>query len=115
MPTASETAPPAFPESRRFSAVALAALLGFFAADASRPVDRQVGTRMALFAIDAYRATVSPVLARTHVVACRFHPSCSAYGREAIARYGIPHGALLAAGRVLRCHPFAKGGEDPVP
>ncbi|HMF10351.1 MAG TPA: membrane protein insertion efficiency factor YidD, partial [Thermoanaerobaculia bacterium] len=48
-------------------------------------------------------------------VACRFQPTCSAYGREAIARYGIPRGAWLAAARVLRCHPFAKGGADPVP
>ena len=115
MPTASEAAPLPDPAGRRFTAIALAALLGFFAADAVRPVDRQVGTRLALFAIDAYRATVSPLLRRSHVAICRFHPTCSAYGREAVARYGMPRGVLLAAGRVLRCNPFTKGGEDPVP
>ncbi|HYX20064.1 MAG TPA: membrane protein insertion efficiency factor YidD [Thermoanaerobaculia bacterium] len=70
---------------------------------------------MALAAIDAYRATVSPFLARTGVVKCRFEPTCSAYGREAIAKYGEPRGFTLAAERVLRCHPWAKGGVDPVP
>ena len=115
MPTASEAATLPARGNRRLTAAALAALLGFFAADTLRPIDRQVGTRMALFAIDSYRATVSPVLRKTHVVACRFQPTCSAYGREAIARYGIPRGAWLAAARVLRCHPFAKGGADPVP
>jgi putative membrane protein insertion efficiency factor len=66
-------------------------------------------------AIDGYRATVSPFLARTGVVRCRFEPTCSAYGREAIARYGSPKGVAMAAGRVLRCHPWTKGGFDPVP
>jgi uncharacterized protein len=115
MSTASDAASLAPPGARRLSSLALAALLGFFTADSFQPPRQQVGARIALFAIDVYRATASPMLARTHLVACRFHPSCSAYGREAVARYGIPRGALLAAGRVLRCHPFAKGGEDPVP
>jgi len=74
-----------------------------------------VTARVVLLSIDGYRATVSPLLARSRLVVCRFHPTCSAYGREAVARYGVPKGLLLAAGRVLRCHPFAKGGEDPVP
>ncbi len=115
MPTASEASQAPSAGTRRFTSVALAAFLGFFAADASRPVDRQIGTRLALISIDLYRATASPLLRRTHVVVCRFHPTCSAYGREAIARYGIPKGVWLTAGRLLRCHPFAKGGEDPVP
>jgi putative membrane protein insertion efficiency factor len=100
---------------RSFAALAFAALLGFSAGDALQPPHRQIETRLALFAIDGYRATVSPLLARTHLAGCRFHPTCSAYGREAIARYGIPKGLILAAGRVLRCHPFSRGGEDPVP
>src|SRR5215470_18079106 len=115
MSTVSESRPFLPRLARGYAGLTLAALTGFFAADTLQPPSRQIGARVALCAIDAYRATVSPLLARTHLVACRYHPSCSAYGREAIARYGIPHGALLAASRVLRCHPFAKGGEDPVP
>jgi len=93
----------------------LAALVGLAVGDSLRPASEQQSVRLALGTIDAYRATVSPVLARTGVVHCHFEPSCSAYGREAIARYGSPRGFALAAGRLLRCHPWAKGGHDPVP
>ena len=104
------------PRSRqRWTGPLLAALVGLAVGDALRPVPDQSGTRLAVAAIDAYRATVSPFLARTGVVRCRFEPTCSAYGREAIAKYGEPRGFTLAAGRVLRCHPWAKGGYDPVP
>ena len=92
-----------------------AAIFGFAAGDALRPPERQTFARLALAGIDAYRATVSPTLAESGIVRCRFTPTCSAYGREAIARYGSPKGFVLAAGRILRCHPWAKGGEDPVP
>jgi putative membrane protein insertion efficiency factor len=47
--------------------------------------------------------------------ACRFEPSCSEYALVAIERFGLLRGGALAAGRLLRCHPFAKGGCDPVP
>jgi uncharacterized protein len=47
--------------------------------------------------------------------ACRFHPSCSNYAAEAIARHGAQRGLSLALRRLLRCHPFTKGGFDPVP
>ncbi len=105
------------PRSRRLglAGLVLAALLGYGIADAFQAPQRQVSARMALISIDAYRATLSPLLARSGLVTCRFHPTCSAYGRTAVERYGIPKGLFLAAGRVLRCHPFAKGGEDPVP
>src|SRR5215831_18171585 len=92
----------------------LAALLGFAVGDALRPPSDQATARLAIAAIDAYRATVSPVLARSGIVRCRFEPTCSEYGREAIARYGSPKGIALAAGRVLRCNPWAKRGIDPV-
>jgi hypothetical protein len=46
--------------------------------------------------------------------ACRFVPTCSEYAMEAIERHGAARGGLMAAWRVLRCHPFAKGGLDPV-
>jgi uncharacterized protein len=47
--------------------------------------------------------------------ACRFHPSCSNYAAEAIARHGARRGVSLAFRRLLRCNPFTKGGFDPVP
>jgi len=46
---------------------------------------------------------------------CQFHPTCSEYGYQAIDRYGIIKGGLLAAWRVLRCHPWSPGGIDQVP
>jgi putative membrane protein insertion efficiency factor len=47
--------------------------------------------------------------------ACRHHPSCSEYARQAIARHGFLHGVALAARRIMRCHPFGSHGYDPVP
>jgi putative membrane protein insertion efficiency factor len=61
--------------------------------------------------IDLYRWCLGPLLG-TH---CRFHPSCSAFAREAVLRHGTARGLRFAAGRLLRCHPFAPGGYDPVP
>ncbi len=46
---------------------------------------------------------------------CRFYPSCSHYGYQAIYKYGVLKGALMAVWRVLRCNPFNPGGYDPVP
>jgi putative membrane protein insertion efficiency factor len=46
---------------------------------------------------------------------CRFYPSCSHYGYQAIYRFGALKGSLMAAWRVLRCNPFNPGGFDPVP
>lgn len=46
---------------------------------------------------------------------CRFQPTCSEYAREALHKYGIFKGGWLAMKRLCRCHPWAKGGYDPVP
>jgi uncharacterized protein len=101
---------------RRFGiAFALAALVGFAAGDSLRPVDAQVFAKAGVFAIDVYRATVGAAIGKTGIVRCRYEPTCSAYGREAISRYGFPKGYFLTASRIARCHPFAKGGANPVP
>ncbi|MGI9103960.1 MAG: membrane protein insertion efficiency factor YidD, partial [Terriglobales bacterium] len=47
--------------------------------------------------------------------ACRYVPTCSEYASEAVEMHGVLRGGVLATGRLLRCHPFAKGGCDPVP
>jgi uncharacterized protein len=62
-------------------------------------------------AIRAYRLIVSSRLAP----ACRYWPSCSCYAEEAVRRHGVARGSWLAARRLLRCHPFAGHGVDPVP
>ena len=97
------------------ASVILAAFLGFAAADAWQPPPKQILAGAAIAAVDVYRATLSVAFARTRIIRCRFEPTCSAYAREALARYGIPKGLLLATGRVLRCNPFTNGGVDPVP
>lgn len=58
-----------------------------------------------------YRRYVSPLTPPS----CRFHPTCSAYGEEAVRRYGAARGGWLTLRRLLRCQPFCKGGYDPVP
>ncbi len=66
---------------------------------------------LALGAIRLYQLTLSRVLPDS----CRFTPSCSQYGYEAIARYGLVRGGWLTLKRLARCHPFSPGGYDPVP
>jgi len=58
----------------------------------------------------AYKWAVSPMLP----AACRYVPTCSEYAMEAVERYGALRGGWMALGRVLRCHPFAGAGYDPV-
>jgi uncharacterized protein len=57
-----------------------------------------------------YKRLVSPWLPPS----CRYVPTCSEYAMEAVERYGALRGSWMAAMRVLRCHPFAQGGYDPV-
>jgi uncharacterized protein len=59
----------------------------------------------------AYRFLISPLYGQV----CRYHPSCSAYALEAVTEYGAMRGSWLAVCRLLRCHPWAAGGYDPVP
>lgn len=67
--------------------------------------------RLLLVAIRAYQLTLASVLGGQ----CRFAPSCSHYAMEAIEQHGAWRGTRLAVWRLLRCHPFARAGYDPVP
>ena len=67
--------------------------------------------RVALLLIRGYQRGISPLLPPS----CRFVPSCSDYGYQAIEKYGIIRGGGMTVWRVLRCNPFNKGGYDPVP
>lgn len=65
---------------------------------------------IALAPVRLYRLLVSPLLGPR----CRYYPSCSEYAVDAVRRYGIGRGAVLAAWRLARCNPLAAGGIDPV-
>ena len=67
--------------------------------------------RALISAIRFYQKGISPLTPAS----CRFHPSCSQYGVEAVQRHGAARGSWLTLRRLARCHPFCKGGYDPVP
>jgi len=60
--------------------------------------------------IKFYRKYISPL----KKPCCRFYPTCSKYALDAINKYGAFKGSIMAIKRILRCHPFSKGGYDPV-
>jgi hypothetical protein len=65
----------------------------------------------ALCLLRAYKWAISPIFPPS----CRYTPTCSEYAAEAIERYGLMRGSAMAVWRLLRCHPFVRGGYDPVP
>lgn len=65
---------------------------------------------LALAILRLYKRWISPSLPPS----CRYVPTCSEYAMEAIERYGALRGGMMAAWRLLRCHPFVNGGYDPV-
>ncbi len=67
--------------------------------------------KIALALIRFYQLAISPY----RPPSCRFLPTCSEYGYEAIMRFGAFKGGYLAIRRILKCHPFHEGGFDPVP
>ncbi|MFN2442594.1 MAG: membrane protein insertion efficiency factor YidD [Thermoanaerobaculia bacterium] len=82
--------------------IGTAILLGGVAAhDAMVPVPREITTRVAIGAIEGYRAVISPLLRGR--VACRFEPTCSVYGLESIRQHGALRGGWKAARRLSRC------------
>ena len=68
-------------------------------------------TRLLIGLLRAYQYLLSPFLGQH----CRFTPTCSQYAIDALREHGPWRGSMLAAGRVLRCHPWHPGGLDPVP
>jgi putative membrane protein insertion efficiency factor len=65
---------------------------------------------IALAVLRVYQRAISPALPRR----CKYHPTCSEYAVQAIRRYGILRGTVLAGWRLLRCNPLSHGGYDPV-
>lgn len=63
-----------------------------------------------LWLLRAYKWAISPMM----LPACRYTPTCSEYAMEAIDRFGVIRGSAKGIARLLRCHPFVKGGLDPV-
>ena len=71
----------------------------------------QLPQRLLMALVQGYRLLLKPWLGN----ACRFEPSCSAYALQALQQHGAVVGSTLAAGRLLRCHPWCEAGCDPVP
>jgi len=67
--------------------------------------------KIAIILIRFYQQAISPHFPPV----CRYHPSCSSYACEAVDKYGVVRGVLLAVRRLMRCHPLHAGGYDPVP
>jgi putative membrane protein insertion efficiency factor len=67
----------------------------------------------AIFA--AYKRALAPLLSVFITTQCKYLPTCSEYAYVAVVRHGWLKGSWLASRRVFRCHPFTRGGHDPVP
>jgi uncharacterized protein len=66
--------------------------------------------RLAVAPIRAYQLLISPLIGQR----CKYYPTCSDYAAQAVRRYGILRGLILAGWRLLRCNPWSRGGYDPV-
>ena len=71
---------------------------------------QRAGRATVVLLIRIYQKLVSPLLGER----CKYYPSCSEYAAQAITRYGILRGLVLAGWRLLRCNPWSRGGFDPV-
>ena len=71
---------------------------------------RDIAKLVTLHLLRTYKWALSPMFPP----ACRYVPTCSEYAEEAIDRYGVLRGGAMTVLRLLRCHPFAHGGYDPV-
>ena len=96
-------------QGRRAGLIATAIVIAALAMhDVASPPQRAFGARAALSAIESYQAHVSPHL--RGVVQCRFKPTCSHYGHEAIRKYGLAVGGWKTAVRIAKCGPWTKLG-----
>jgi uncharacterized protein len=77
----------------------------------SAPRTISLWRRIGIFPIRLYQCTLAYILGGH----CRFTPTCSNYGLEAVEKHGVFKGWVLAVCRICRCHPLCKGGYDPVP
>jgi len=68
--------------------------------------------RVLLILINFYRKFISPMKRQS---TCIYTPTCSSYALEAVEKYGFLKGGFLSIKRIMRCHPFHRGGFDPVP
>jgi len=82
----------------------------------SSRVVRRVLKKALLILIKGYKAAISPIIDGIFGSGntCRFSPTCSEYTYQAVEKYGVLQGVLMGLKRIFRCHPWAKGGHDPV-
>ena len=66
--------------------------------------------KIVIFFICFYQKNISPWLGNH----CKYEPTCSEYTKQAVEKYGVLKGGLIGLKRILRCHPFSKGGYDPL-
>lgn len=69
--------------------------------------------KILIFLLENYQKYISPIF-KGIGVNCKYYPSCSEYMKQAIEKYGSLKGIYLGIKRLLRCHPFSKGGYDPL-
>mgnify|MGYP001623988180 FL=1 len=69
--------------------------------------------KVCIYLINFYQKHISYWL-ETKNIRCKFYPTCSEYAKQALEKYGVIKGGLLAVKRILKCNPFSKGGYDPL-
>ena len=71
---------------------------------------KNIGAKCIIYLIDIYKYLLSPLLGNN----CRFLPTCSVYTKDSILKFGLVKGCWLGLKRILKCHPWGKGGYDPI-
>ena len=71
---------------------------------------KNIGAKCIIYLIDIYKYLLSPLLGNN----CRFLPTCSEYTKDSILKFGLVKGCWLGLKRILKCHPWGKGGYDPI-
>lgn len=71
---------------------------------------KNICTKCVINLINIYKYLISPLLGNN----CRFLPTCSEYTKESIIKFGLVNGVWLGLKRIIRCHPWGKGGHDPI-